>query len=521
MPDDQNLIEINVSRIIPAEKWKIIRLITKVWEFPSYIPTVKEASVIQRIHNKIKTKWHIQIDNVPIKWIEEETLDFDKNAIYFRAVEGDLQEFRGEWSFKDNSDGTEVKVNIYLKVGVPAIKDFADAYVRGVVSRNFEAILEALESRLVSLRYVAYKHGNIQKLAGFGIIGHLYNYNHLEMCFQTLNPGAKLPSREFLGQLFHISPSFKLYDILDFRSGTGQTVNGCFIVATFIPDMIEKDIWSVFSKVVRACKIAEKQGIGIVVLGGFASIVAEKIGQDIFNEVDVAVTTGNTFTSALTIDGIIKAAGLLNLDLSKAKVTIVGGTGDIGSACSRVLVDKVRELTITGRTKVNLRRVRTELAKRKKAKVIATNNNELAVKDADIVIAAASVSASILDINWFKPGAIICDVGYPKNISYTPTVRNDIFIFSGGLARPPTAFTLPIDIGLPSPYVLYGCFCESIILALERRYENFSFGRGNITSEKIEEIRALGKKHGFTLADFYWGDRLIDERIIIKAKQVR
>ena len=231
------------------------------------------------------------------------------------------------------------------------------------------------------------------------------------------------------------------------------------------------------------------------------------------------VTTGNTFTAAMAIEGVLKAAKLFNLDISLLKATIVGGTGDIGSACARVLVDEVRQLTITGRTKSNLRRLRAELAKKRKAKVIATTDNEQAVRDADIVIAVASVSASILKIEWFKPGAVICDVGYPKNISYTPTARQDILIFSGGLSKSPTPIYFPIDVGLPSADTLYGCFAEAVILALEKRYESFSFGRGNIMPEKIDEIRQLGRKHGFEVSDFYWGDRLIDKSVIDKVKE--
>lgn len=518
MPDN-NLIEIKVSRVLPAQKWRIIRLLTKVWEFPSYIPTVKEVSVIGKSGNIIKTRWFVQLDHIPIKWVQEDTLAFDKNAIHFRAVEGDLQEFGGRWLFADHPEGTEVKAEVYLKVDIPAIKEFAEAYLRKILTRNFEAILEAMEKRIVSVRYLSYRHGDITKLAGFGIIGHLYNFNHLERCFKMLNPNFKMPSREFIGHLFNITPSFKLYDILNFKSKSSQSVNGCFIVATFIPDMIEKDPWAIFSKVVKSCKIAEKNGVGIVTLGGFTSIVAEKIGHEISKEVDVPITTGNTFTAAMAIEGASKAAKLLNLDLARLKATIVGGTGDIGSGCARVLADKVKQLTITGRTKVNLRRLSKELSKKHKAKIMATTNNESAVRDADIVIAAASATQAILNIDWFKPGSIICDVGYPKNISYTPTTRQDILIFSGGLAKSPTPICLPIDIGLPASDTLYGCFSEAIILALEKRYENFSFGRGNITLEKINEIRELGKKHGFELADFYWGDKLVDTPIINKVKE--
>jgi fatty aldehyde-generating acyl-ACP reductase len=513
MPDS-GLIEIKVSRVLPAEKWKIIRLLTRVPEFPSFVTTVKEASIVRRHRNVITTQWHIQVDSVPIRWVEEDTLDLKQNSIRFKAIEGDLTDFEGTWTLKDHPEGNELIAQVRLRVDIPAIKNFAEPYISKMVARNFEAILEAMERRLISSRYLGYRRGDIEKIAGFGIIGHLYNFYHLEKSLKQLNPNFKMPSREFMGQLFHITPSFKLFDVLNFKSKTGQTVNGCFIVATFIPDMIKNDIWGVFSKVVKACRVAEKYGIGIVTLGGFSSIVAERTGHEIVSEVNVPVTTGNSFTAAMTIDGVFKAALMLNLDLSKARLTIVGGTGDIGSACSRVLVDHVRELIITGRTKANLARLRAELSKHKRAKVFATTDNEAAVKDADIVIATASVVSSILKIDDFKPGSIICDVGYPKNISYTHTHRKDILIFSGGLAKSPTPLSVPFDSGLPSPNTLYGCFSESIILALEKRFENFSFGRGNITPEKIEEIRQMGRTHGFVAADFYWGDRLIDAPII-------
>jgi predicted amino acid dehydrogenase/ribosome-associated toxin RatA of RatAB toxin-antitoxin module len=518
MPDS-NLIEINVCRLIPAQRLRVIRLVTKVWEFPSYMINVKEATVIEKRHNIIKTKWKIQVDNVPISWLEEETLVLNQNKIYFKAIEGDLQDFKGEWIFDEHAEGTRVTVNVSLRIDIPVIKSFAEAYVRKLVTRNFEAILEALEYRLISMRYSSYRKGELDRIAGFGIIGHPYNFKHLEKCFKMLNPNFAMPSIEFISQLFHVSPSFKLYDIEGFKSKTGEEINGCLIIATFIPDMLEGDVWTVFSKVVKACKIAEKHGMGVVSLGGFTSIVAERIGHEISKEVDIAVTSGNTFTAAMTIDGVVKAAELLNLDTASSRVAIIGGTGDIGSACARVLVDKISRLTITGRTKANLNRLSAELKRKRRAQVVATTNNKDAVKDADIVIAVASSTSAILEVDWFKPGAIICDVGYPKNISYAPTKREDILVFSGGLAKPPSPLSIPIDLGLPSPETVFGCFAEGIILALEKRFENYSFGRGNITPEKIEEMRNLGKKHGFEVCDFYWGDRLIEEPIIKKVKE--
>ncbi|HDZ76902.1 MAG TPA: hypothetical protein ENH41_02315 [Candidatus Omnitrophica bacterium] len=517
MPKD-DLIHINISKVIHAQKSSIIRLATRVWEFPSYMPTVKEAKVLSRKHNTMKTKWRVQVDGVPISWVEEDTLELRGNVISFKAIEGDLQEFYGEWKFNDHPEGTEVVVSVHLRVGIPAIKEFADEYIRNMLAKNFAAMLGAWERRLISIKYASFKQGNLTKLAGFGVLGHFYNFNHLARCLKTMNPDFKMPSEEFLTKLFTMTPSFKIHEMKEFKSKIGVTTSGCFIVCTFVPEMLSSDLHGVYSKVVRACKIAEKHGVGIVTLGGFTSIVGERLGQQINEEVDIAITTGNTYTVALIIEAVERAVKLLGKDLKDLKVAIVGGTGDIGSGCARVLAGKVRELAVTGRTKSNLRSLRSELAKKRKARIVATTDNQSAINDADIVIAAASATASILKIDWFKPGSIICDVGYPKNISYAPTTRDDILVFSGGLAKTPTKIEIPIDIGLPDAGVSYGCFCEAIILALEKRYESFSFGRGNITPEKIEEITALGKKHGFGISDFYWGNKRIDETTFEKIK---
>ena len=82
----------------------------------------------------------------------------------------------------------------------------------------------------------------------------------------------------------------------------------------------------------------------------------------------------------------------------------------------------------------------------------------------------------------------------------------------------PTPMDSGFDLGVPLDHISYGCFCEVIILALEHRFENFSYGRGNITLEKIDEMRQLAVKHGFELAPFFWADRMVDEEQIAQIK---
>jgi hypothetical protein len=54
------------------------------------------------------------------------------------------------------------------------------------------------------------------------------------------------------------------------------------------------------------------------------------------------------------------------------------------------------------------------------------------------------------------------------------------------------------SIGLPHR-VVYACLAETIVLALEGRFEVFTIGR-NIEWEKVREIYKMGLKHGMKLA---------------------
>ena len=80
-----------------------------------------------------------------ITWTEEDTLDLKNNQICFHALEGDLEEFRGVWEFQDHPEGTAVSLKVYFIVGIPGVEAFTAAYIRPLVQKNFEAILDSIE----------------------------------------------------------------------------------------------------------------------------------------------------------------------------------------------------------------------------------------------------------------------------------------------------------------------------------------------------------------------------------------
>ena len=75
--------------------------------------------------------------------------------------------------------------------------------------------------------------------------------------------------------------------------------------------------------------------------------------------------------------------------------------------------------------------------------------------------------------------------------------RPDVLVIESGEVQLPGDVHMK-NIGLPAG-VAYACLAETIVLALEGRFENFTLGR-NIEWEKVRDIYKLGLKHGMTLA---------------------
>ena len=266
--------------------------------------------------------------------------------------------------------------------------------------------------------------------------------------------------------------------------------------------------------------MAAELGATIISLGGFSSIAVVGHEEEISARIGVPVTSGNTFTARLTIAGIEGAVAATGQTLDGATVAMLGATGDIGQGVSRWLGEKVERLIITARDTTRLEAFAEELRIRAKAEVVPVTDNHWAAQQADVVVAAAISTQPIIASDDVRPGTIVCDVGYPKNVSIEMSDRSDVLTFLGGLSLPPWPFEFGYSSNLPSADVLYGCMSEAVVLACSGRSEVFSHGRGNITTESMDEIWMLAQSHGFDVSPFFSARRLLhpeDLELVMRA----
>ncbi len=179
---------------------------------------------------------------------------------------------------------------------------------------------------------------------------------------------------------------------------------------------------------------------------------------------------------------------------------VVGATGAIGGVCARLLAKAVEDLTIVAPETAKLLAMKETILKETPGAIIhMTSAADTAIDDMDMIVTATSgAGKKILDIMKVKPGCVITDVARPLDIPARDVAkRPDVLVIESGEIELPGDVKMR-DIGLPQG-IAFACLAETIVLALEGKFENFTLGR-NIEWEKVSEIYKLGLKHGMKLA---------------------
>ncbi len=338
----------------------------------------------------------------------------------------------------------------------------------------------------------------------FAVIGHQDSWANIHTFVNRIRtPEQGTLSVEKVKAIFPFIPARDLFRVT-VTSRTGDTIKGVYIDTFIEPDKLGvTNLRTNLRKVEDAIAFAKKLEAPIVALGGFTSIFLE--GElSPYASSNTRFTTGNTLTSAFIVKGVEQAAVENQLDLRSASVLIIGATGDIGRACVGYFQSRVNNLLLCARNKRRLERLAGEV---KAGGGRCTSAIELStlLPRADVIICVAS--SSNLALAGVKPEAIICDAGYPKNL-FRDAADRPGFLFHGGMGQVEGGYRFEPDYTdsfyqYPAPDIIHGCILEAMVLAFEKRFENYSSGRGNITVEKVEEIYRLSLKHGIALAPFF------------------
>ena len=198
----------------------------------------------------------------------------------------------------------------------------------------------------------------------------------------------------------------------------------------------------------------------------------------------------------------------------------MGATGAIGSACSRLLVRAAEEVYLVSPETAKLLALKESILQQvPDAKVYLSARADKDIAEMDMIVTATSgAGKKVLDIMKVKPGCVVTDVARPLDLPPEEVAkRPDVLVIESGEIEVPGELKVK-NIGLPKN-VVYACLAETIVLALEGRFENYTVGR-QIEWEKVHEIYKLGLKHGMKLAAISGANGVFSDEEIAKVREL-
>ncbi|MCP4653217.1 MAG: hypothetical protein GY858_07530 [Candidatus Omnitrophica bacterium] len=291
------------------------------------------------------------------------------------------------------------------------------------------------------------------------------------------------------------------------------------------------------NKIIKAAKLAKILGSKIIGMGGLIASFAQG-GHFLSKKIpDVGFTTGHAYTIGNIIEMMINCAKKVELSIENATVAVVGAAGSIGSGCASLLVyEDPKKIILIDRNSFGGRNKLVDLSKimkNKNSKIdIMVSDSLAALNQADIVIVATNSPTAIISSKHLKPGAIVIDDSFPKNVPKSIIKeRKDIILLEGGIMQLPFSLDMFFARNMPdlmdAPLIriisckeTYGCFAEILVLALSGHKTNYGLGQSSPFLAK--RILKIAKKLGFMNAPLQCFNKATEkERMFIVKEAIK
>jgi len=349
--------------------------------------------------------------------------------------------------------------------------------------------------------------GEFRKIRRFAFVIHPLSQEYIRNVTPIPKRFAHTPLMNAVEKAFAHVPPIVYSEVKGIKSPCGAEAEGWLITVGGTPkEMLSHSAEFTYKRLLAAGKMAEKLGAQILGLGAFTKVVGDA-GVTVARRADIPVTTGNSYSASGALWAAADAMKRLKLvDLPKegeripAKSMVIGATGSIGSVSARLLAMAFDEVYIAGRNIKTLEKLKKSMLEDSPdAKITCTTDPDAHLGDMDVVVTSTSgAGKKILDITKVKPGCVITDVARPLDLPPEEVAkRPDVLVIESGEIEVPGKLDMR-SIQLPDN-VVFACMAETIVLALEGRFEVFTIGR-NTEWEKVKEIYKLGLKHGMKLA---------------------
>lgn len=298
-----------------------------------------------------------------------------------------------------------------------------------------------------------------------------------------------------------------MFDQWNVRSRTGEEVHFSYIALDLTPKQVmasmqARDARWIMDKIEDSVAMARDEGCQVLGLGAYTSIVSGNCQR--IKEPGIALTSGNSLTVGMGIVSLKKSAEKLGIELSEARLGIVGATGNVATTYAVMMAPHVAELVLIVRDTKSprLQSVVNQIKSAAPGVRINIAEDVGALRTCSLVLSASNTTEPLIYPEHLAPApVVICDISLPYDVAEAVySERPDVLVIRGGVIRLPhnedfIIAGLPLETGH-----VYACMAETLLMGLEGMTSHGSYGA--VTPDGVNWALAMAEKHGFEVGHF-------------------
>lgn len=136
------VVEREMTGVDPDLLWRFARTIV---DFPKSMPSVISVEDVSSARDGSKTSWQVLFNGNTMSWTEENSFDDAARSYRFVQIEGDLAEWRGEFSLQLHPPMVVARYDLYFDLGIPALADILEPLGEVAIRDNCGEMLREME----------------------------------------------------------------------------------------------------------------------------------------------------------------------------------------------------------------------------------------------------------------------------------------------------------------------------------------------------------------------------------------
>ena len=143
---------VDVQMTMHAPLPAVWEAVVDVESYPRYMDNVQSVTEVRRLPDGSReTEWSVLLKGSTLEWIEHDIVLEDERLVRFAQTEGDLEVFEGEWSVREQADGSVlVRLFVNFDIGIPLLAAMLNPVAERALKENSRTMLQEIEKRVAA-----------------------------------------------------------------------------------------------------------------------------------------------------------------------------------------------------------------------------------------------------------------------------------------------------------------------------------------------------------------------------------